>query len=325
MIALTDQVLPRDTAFSNQAESDHRFAADPDSDSLITDCLKEIDSASIKGFIQELVDFKTRFMLADNRRDIAVWIENKFKSFGITNVVIDSFQNKLEFPLKSGEYATTWQYNVIATLDGREPSDSLYVLGAHYDCFIMGSDTDPYTFCPGADNNASGMAVCLEIARIMTKMNFRPKHSIAFIGFGAEEFMTMYADGPSGSEHYVDNLKKSGRTVAMMIDNNQVAYAPASEPWKLDFQNCPGSGWVTDLAHDLCRRYTGIVAVDTDDHIGYSDVNYFWKAGFPAIFFEEYHFSPDNFTTRDVPENLNMAYCAEVAKISLAMLVYCNR
>jgi len=301
-----------------------RFDADPALDSLIRAYQNEIMVDSINSYIEQLVGFKTRFMLADNRKDIALWIGNKFKSFGYENVEIDSFQNTIEWPLKSGENHTTWQYNVSAALAGMENVSDVYVLGAHYDCLIMGPGTDPYKYAPGADNNASGVAAFLEIARIFKQKKFVPKYSIEFVGFGSEEFMTMFIDGASGAENYVKLLKESGKTVKMMIDNNQIGYAPDSSGWKLDFQNYPGAKSVTDLAHVICEKYTAITPVDTNDHIMYTDGRYFHEAGIPAIFFEEFHFNPYTFTAEDIPENCNMKYCAEVTKISCGMLVYLN-
>jgi Zn-dependent M28 family amino/carboxypeptidase len=303
-------------------KSTRQFSDDPALDSLIVDYIAEIDSASIGDFMQGLVSFDTRFMLADNNRDIAIWIRDKFKSFGFADVRIDSFQNTIEFPLKSGTNQTSWQYNVMATLKGIEDSNRVCVLGAHYDSFIMG--IDPYKFCPGANNNASGVAACLEIARIMQKKGFQPKYTIEFVAFGSEEFMTLFVDGKSGSEHYVSRIPESGKKIELMIDNNQISYAPHEGTWMVDFQNCPGSEWLTDLGHHICQKYTRIVPVDTSDHINYTDAYYFWKAGHPSIFFEEFYFNPYTFTDKDIPENCNMAYCAEVTKISCGILVYCN-
>jgi Zn-dependent M28 family amino/carboxypeptidase len=187
----------------------------------------------------------------------------------------------------------------------------------------MGLSTDPYVFSPGANNNASGVAACLEIARVLKKKNFQPKSTIRFIAFGSEEFMTMFANGKSGAEQYVSQISNSQEKVRLMIDNNQISYAPTND-WKLDFQNCPNSEWATQLAHNICQRYTRITPVDTNDHIQYTDVYYFWKAGHPTIFFEEYHFNPYTFTEKDIIENCNIAYCAEVTKISWGVLIYCN-
>lgn len=296
----------------------------PRIDSIIIEYLKEINPDNIKHYMQGLVNFKTRFMLADNRREIAYWIKDRFISSGYANTIIDSFQNTLSFPLESAVYHTTWQYNVIATMEGIKNPDDICVLGAHYDCFIMGPETNPFEFAPGANNNASGVAACLEIARVLKKMAFKPKYSIKFIAFGAEEFMTCYIDGKSGSEHFVSQVCNSNQRLKLMVDNNQISYLPSFCDWQLDFQNCPGSEWVTNLAHYICERYTVITSVDTNDHINFTDAFYFWKAGCPTIFFEEFYFNPYTFTEEDIIENCNIPYCAEVTKISCGMLVYHN-
>jgi hypothetical protein len=311
-------------SFSDVSDIKARFAAEQTLDSLLTDHLKAINQDSIGSYMQDLVGFKTRFMLADNRRDIAVWIEKRFGGFGFDDTAIDSFQNTLEYPPGSGQLQSTWQYNVTATLPGGEHPDTVFVLGAHYDSFIYGEGVDPYVFAPGANNNASGVAACLEIARVMKQKSFAPRYTIKFVAFGAEEFMTMLAEGNTGSQHFIARVSEAGQEVALMIDNNQISYRPSPDKWELDFQNCPGSEWLTRLAHYMCEEYTRIIPVDTNDHINFTDAYYFWSGGYPAIFFEEFHFCPYTFSAKDIPENMDMAYCAEVARISCAVLLYCG-
>ena len=296
----------------------------PVQDSLIRAYISEISQDSIGSYIKQLVSFKTRFMLADNRRQIASWIADKFRSFGYEHVVLDSFQNTVEFPLRSGKHNSTWQYNVSTCLTGHQEPSVSCVLGAHFDCVTTGPESDPYVLSPGADNNATGVAVTFEIARVLRQNRFSPENTIEFVAFGSEEFMTMFIDGTSGANNYVERQRQLGKSIKMMIDNNQIGYAPDTAHWKLDFQNYPGAEWMTDLAHAICENYTRIIPVDTNDHMLYSDARYFHEAGIPAIFFEEYLFNPHNFTDKDIPENCNMGYCTEVANISCGMLVYLN-
>ena len=291
-------------------------------DGAIQEHISLISTDSIKSYIDKITDFKTRFMLADNRKEIAQWFVDKFKSFAYDQIAIDSFQNTIEWPMQSGQKVSSWQYNASATLPGSATQDTICVLGAHYDCMIMGPGTDPYKFSPGADNNASGLAVCLEIARVLKQSGFEPKYPIQFVAFGSEEFMTMFVEGESGSQTYIAALKHEGKTVKLMLDNNQVSFSPDTAAWKLDFQNYPGSENLTALAHMICDKYTKITPVDTSDHTPYSDARYFHEAGYPTIFFEEYHFNPYTFTDEDIPENCNFDYCAEVAKISCGILIY---
>ena len=74
-------------------------------DQIIRNCLDSINPESILAYIQELQDFGSRDAYHQNRRQVAEWIKNRFKSLGYTNSVLDSF------PL-FGSY----QYNVVTTI-----------------------------------------------------------------------------------------------------------------------------------------------------------------------------------------------------------------
>jgi aminopeptidase YwaD len=86
--------------------------------------------------------------------------------------------------------------NVIAFVKGRIHPDSFLVFTAHYD-HLGGQGKDLYF--PGANDNASGTAMLLELAEHYSKPENQPEHSIAFIAFAAEEA------GLLGSKFYVDN------------------------------------------------------------------------------------------------------------------------
>ena len=86
--------------------------------------------------------------------------------------------------------------NVIGFLEGSQYPDSFIVFAAHYDHLgMMGRDA-----CfPGANDNASGCAMLLNLAQHYSKPENKPKYSIAFIAFGAEEA------GLLGSNYYVEH------------------------------------------------------------------------------------------------------------------------
>jgi Zn-dependent M28 family amino/carboxypeptidase len=93
--------------------------------------------------------------------------------------------------------------NVIAVLPGEDPSRHL-LLGAHIDHLGAGY--------PGADDNASGVAVLLGVAAAWSTSAFRPRHSIVFVGFGAEEV------GLVGSTYYMDHPARPIESIAAMIN-----------------------------------------------------------------------------------------------------------
>ncbi len=87
-------------------------------------------------------------------------------------------------------------YNVIGRLEGTDPAlkDEVIILGGHLD--HVGRC---YELMPGAEDNASGVAVMLGVAEALAKCQIKPRRSVVFLFFGAEE------QGVAGSEYYVEH------------------------------------------------------------------------------------------------------------------------
>lgn len=108
-------------------------------------------------------------------------------------------------------------YNVIGMLEGSDPilKQEVIIIGAHYDHLGRGGDhsgslaTTAGEIHHGADDNASGTAGVLELARLFTAQ--KPKRTILFMAFGGEE------EGLLGSNYYVNHpLLPLANTVAMI-------------------------------------------------------------------------------------------------------------
>ena len=99
----------------------------------------------------------------------------------------------------------TIQHNIIGYLQGTEPGAGVLVIGAHYDS--IGPDFgNAEMFAPGANDNGTGVAALIEIARIMSQRQFRS--SIIFVAFSAEEV------GRRGSKAFVQWAR--GRNIDIM-------------------------------------------------------------------------------------------------------------
>jgi Zn-dependent M28 family amino/carboxypeptidase len=117
--------------------------------------------------------------------------------------------------------ATAW--NVAALLPARSGSphrDDVVVLGAHYDHLGMGG---PFSMAPGvhaihpgADDNASGTALLLEVARRFATLRERPERTLLFLAFGAEEI------GALGSRYWVQHPTVPLDKVVAMINADMV-------------------------------------------------------------------------------------------------------
>ena len=110
--------------------------------------------------------------------------------------------------------------NIVGTIEGSDPKlkDEVVLYGAHAD--HMGRQFG-YLF-PGADDNASGSAVVMQIAEAFAKMGRRPKRTVAFALFSGEEF------GLIGSQYMAKNLPPQFKKIAVMINFDMVGEGDAA-------------------------------------------------------------------------------------------------
>lgn len=146
-------------------------------DSLIQEMVNKVSSDTILSFVQRLQNFRTRYSSTDSAFACANFIKDKFRDYNLDSVYFHSFRS---------DFAP----NVIGIKRGQEPESVYLVLCAHFDSY-SGS---PQEFAPGADDNGSGTALVLEVARILKDYHFQ--HNIRFIAFSGEE------EGLLGSEAY---------------------------------------------------------------------------------------------------------------------------
>ena len=272
------------------------------SDSTIAQITSSVNPDSVRFFIQSLQDFQTRFLFADTRDAVASWIKNQFLQMGFTDVVLDSFQ-----------YQGTWQKNVIATLLGIYEPEVYNIVGGHHDSYSSG---DPMVFAPGADDNASGTAAVLEIARVVMANNYQSESTIKFITFAAEEY------GLWGSKDYAAKAYNSGMNIKIMINHDMIShtYYPTNQS-EVDINRYSGFDYLRDLAFYCIENYSGLSPRNGSLNSSGSDSHSFWQRGFPSVYFEETNFSPYYHSPADTIGNYNMEYCAEVIKSSCATLL----
>jgi hypothetical protein len=80
---------------------------------------------------------------------------------------------------------TTTQYNIVGIINGSEPNTGVIVVGGHYDSTDMFNQENAPNWAPGADDNGSGVAAIIEMARILSKQT--PRRTLVFVLFSAEE------------------------------------------------------------------------------------------------------------------------------------------
>lgn len=287
----------------------------------IQNLVSKISKDSISNTIQGLQNYGTRFCLNDNHRDIAVWLKNQFISYGYLDTELDSFCMVKNI---SGYPDTSWQYNVVAKYIGSETPDIYYIAGGHYDSY-----SSDFNNAPGADDDASGTAATLELARVFKQNNYKPKSTIVFIAFAAEELMNYITyngdNNGCGSKNYAHKAFNANMNIRLMINNDMISHN-TNEDTKIrliipDYQ----TSWVGIFTSNICTYYTNLQPIIPYYSLQKSDHYPFFEKGYKTIFFQEYNFDPNYHTPNDIITNHDMDYCTEVTKISCAMLAHLSR
>lgn len=182
--------------------------------------VKEIDARNIERTIRKLVSFGTRNTLStqtDPNRGIGAardWLFGEFskvaaQSGGRMTVEKQTFEQAKAARVPEPTMLT----NVVATLKGTQPESAgrTYIVSGHYDSMCT-SPTDATCDAPGANDDASGTAAVLEMARVMAKYEFDA--TIIFMAVAGEE------QGLLGSTYAAEQAKQKGVDVEAMFTND---------------------------------------------------------------------------------------------------------
>ena len=227
--------------------------------------------------------------------------------------------------------------NLFATKPGRHPESGVVELSAHY-------DTIPH--CPGANDNSSGMAALLEVARVLAEVELEQTVRLCF--FGAEEV------GLRGSRAYFDahpggfdppvtallNLDPIGFATEGARTQQMIEGVPTLVRWWLAFPDEANfivlaghadSSWLGALVEDAIDAYVPELPYYGANRIGHrfpdaqrSDHAHYWAAGIPALFLTDtgelrndtYH------GPRDTPDTLNYEFLTAVTRAAVAATLH---
>lgn len=279
--------------------------------------MPQINADSLLRTVTDLQNFESRYALRPGgNHEVAEYLVNRLNNYGIT-AVIDTFHLSGQHWLV-GLYDQDF-YNVRGVLPASEPiDDSLVLIGAHLDAISYDHTTwQLLENAPGADDNASGVAVMIEMARICHANHLRFHRDIHFMAFDGEEL------GLFGGYYDAQKRNAAGEKIAVMINNDMVSYQP-DENWRLMLHWYNNSLDVVSRAADLCAQYTDIdpyiPTLSENGSYNASDSYAYYQNGFRTVFAIEYTFSTSYHTDHDVADSNNYAYHADVARYNLAML-----
>ena len=215
--------------------------------------------------------------------------------------------------------------NLEVTRDGSASPEEVLLLGAHYDS-VRGS--------PGADDNASGIAVLLELSRLFAQID--PAKTVRFVSFVNEEPPFFYW-GEMGSKVYARAARERGDRIRLMVSLESIGYfsdEPGSQRYPpllswffpdrgnfLGFvSDLASRGWLTrtvrafkahsDLPVESVAMFRFVPGISWSDHWS------FWNQGYRAIMVTDtaLYRSPHYHTAEDTPDKLDYVRLAQATE-----------
>jgi hypothetical protein len=283
----------------------------------IREMMNQVNMDSLQATVQHLQDYQNRMWNSTNAFAASDWIAGRMAALGL-EVEQQPF------------YANTWYGsgqaapNVIGIQRGTVYPNTYVVCGSHFDSFAYSGN------CPGADDNATGVASVLESARIMTQYEF--EYSIIYCAYGCEE-MGLY-----GSEAYASRCQQQGMDIIGYFNNDMNGYL-YGDTIHIDCIYPNSVAQIGDYYMNVANTYFPEMQVR---HVlllgGDSDHTSFNQHGYMGIYpFEDVdHYSPYIHTSDDLIGNsvnsfaMSQRYCqmnigclSEIAN-PVGSQVYCN-
>ncbi len=269
-------------------------AYSPDIEAL----LNLVSEDSLYAWVQRLQDFQTRYSYSDSIVAARDWLYQKMAGFGFDSLWLQHYHYDSD------------QWNVVATIEGTARPDRVIVVGGHYDSVVYG-DNDPFVWAPGADDNATGTAYTLELARILVQ-NPLPV-TVMFVPFAQEE------QGLVGSFVFAQHLYNQGANVELMVNCDMIGHNPYSTPDVSIFGDPGAAGWVNFML-DMASAYTYLEPHYRGQSSG-SDHYSFYQWGYDAVFMYENITTGGYHNGHDIIDSLDFGYMGEIVRLCLAAVL----
>ena len=359
LISLTLSASAQVRAVSSTARA-LRTANDGKRQPQVARIVAEIDARNIEQTIRRLVSFGTRNTLSsqdDPKRGIGAardWLFSEFsKVAGQSGGRMTVEKQAFEQPKAARVPAQTILTNIVATLKGTQPEagDRTYIVSGHYDSMCT-SPTDAICDAPGANDDASGTAAVLELARVMAPYKFDA--TIVFMAVAGEE------QGLLGSTYAAEQAKQKGLDIDAMFTNDIIGSSlggngvrdahtirvfsegvPSNEKPEeatvrrgVGGENDSASRQLARFIRETAARYVPRMRVmmvyRRDRYLRGGDHIPFLERGYPAVRFtepnEDYRHQHQNVRREqgvhygDLPQFDDFNYIADVARVNAASL-----
>ena len=288
--------------------SEIAIGSDTATAATITDLLNEVSATNLIETVKALQEYgpaegvSSRAFYLDSTTNASVYIHDRMAALGLGV----SYQSLV----LSGRSVR----NVIGIMNGTDPTANQVLFGAHYDsenylARNYSAATQAYGAAPGADDDASGIAAVLEIARVLHERSFR--NTIKFVAFTAEEYGYDHSGGLKGSSVFVSSEKAAGVVYAGTAIMDMIAYKSGTENVLTVIKNENNNLLADSIARTIQDYGLDLSLMPVVDSMAaYSDHYPFWVSEYPSILLIEqltdgYPANPYYHTANDTYDRLS--------------------
>ena len=255
---------------------------------ILISCQQESkDQSKIKNDVAYLADDKLegRQTGTEGEKKAAEYIAKRFKEMGLTPKGTDGFYQEFSFIPKTDPHSEVqFTKNQDGTITGRNVigyvnnnAENTIVIGAHFDHLGYGGEGSLYrdsikSIHNGADDNASGTSIMLDLARKLKSVN--TNNNYLFMAFSGEEM------GLLGSNYFVKNPTIGTKTISYMINMDMVGRLKKDSTLAVY-----GTGTSPIFKQVLTSHNDKFKLIENESGVGPSDHTSFYLADIPVLHF----------------------------------------
>lgn len=281
-------------------------------ESIVNSFINKVNPENIFEVIKKLSSFQNRYYESNNGIESQNWLKSYWES------IIKNRQDA-RVELFSHTYS---QPSLILTIQGTKSPEELIILGGHGDSINQSSSDQEDMKAPGADDNASGIAVLTEILRVIVQEGYKPEKTIKFISYAAEEV------GLRGSNEIARRMKSTNAKVSGILQFDMTNFSgPDGKIYLIsDYTNSNQNAFLGKLIDKYVQTpwSFGKCGYACSDHASWNG------QGFPASFPFEASMNGHNphiHTTQDtLDKSKNSAlHAMKFAKLGISYLIELDR
>lgn len=268
-----------------------------------------VSSERLKASVSWMESFHTRYHRAPEPNKAVYELERRLK---------EMFQSaSVPYEISLISHSRTEQKSVKLVFKGKSEPEKKIVLGAHFDSIAGWGHRE----APGADDNASGSANLIEVARILSH---EPQldRSVEFFWYAGEE------GGLIGSSEIAKSYKEQGEQVLAVMQLDMTAY-PGDGPFVLGMVTDYTTSWVREFLGDINRAYFNFQINEFKCGYACSDHASWYRQGFHTVAPFEARMSSMNrdiHSSRDrIQPSYNFEHSAAFSKLALAFVMEMDR